>query len=156
MKQKTSVCLILFGVSNSVERFFWKFSNQPWYLPGKLPQILQLITQHARSEVVVKVDTKNKGLTFKCRMLLMSYSSDSLSITDQRCSTCENKTHKCFWSAFWNDDISFQRERAPILLSRSHCNLHNNNDEQPIRDDSREKASKFSFRCMLIVFIHGS
>lgn len=90
------------------------------------------------------------------RILLISYSWDSLFITDQDYLKYKNKTHKCFRSALWNCGIWFQMERASTLHSRSHCNLHDNNDEQPIRDDLREKAFKFPFRCMLIVFIHGS
>lgn len=90
------------------------------------------------------------------RILLISYSWDSLFITDQDYLKYKNKTHKCCRSALWNCGIWFQMERASTLHSRSHCNLHDNNDEQPIRDDLREKAFKFPFRCMLIVFIHGS
>lgn len=50
-----------------VKVFSGNSQPNPWYLPGKLLQTLQLIMQHPHSDIVVKVNPKNKGLTFKCR-----------------------------------------------------------------------------------------
>lgn len=34
---------------------------------------LQMIMQHSHLDIVVKVDTKNKGLTFKCRLNAVNF-----------------------------------------------------------------------------------
>lgn len=41
--------------------------------PGKLQKVLELMVQQSHSNVVVKVITKNKGLTFKCRLNAVNF-----------------------------------------------------------------------------------
>lgn len=72
---------------------------------------------------------------------LISYSWDSLSITDQRRSTCKNKNTQVFLvSVTGTAAFQSRRKRAPILHSRSRCNLHNDSDEQPIRGRFERKS----------------
>lgn len=67
----------------------------------------------------------------------------------------KNKTHKCFWSALWNGENFNPKEEKfqsnVALAVKLICIM-----TMMKKPSGREKASKFSFRCMLIVFIHGS
>lgn len=63
----------VFDFSNFLSVFFWKFSTKPQSSPGELQKMLELIMQQSHSNIVVKVVTKNKGLTFKCGLNAVNF-----------------------------------------------------------------------------------